>query len=100
MCVFLSSQDDNASQLKLLRIIRLFRLAKLLRVLRAGRMFQRWESSMPVNYAMMGLIKFALGTLILSHWLACVFYMIKVRPKPWGTERMRKQPTHARLRES
>lgn len=36
--------------MKALRIARLMRLFKLLRILRAGRMFDRWESSMAINY--------------------------------------------------
>jgi len=66
--------SDATSQLKVLRIIRLFRLAKLLRVLRAGRMFQRWESRLAINYSTIALVKFIITTIAIAHWLACAFH--------------------------
>ena len=35
----------------------LLRLAKLLRILRAGRMFQRWESRLAIDYSVLSLSK-------------------------------------------
>jgi len=70
------SDSKDTSNLKILRIVRLFRLAKLLRLLRSGRMFQRWESTVAVNYAKMSLFKFMGITLAFAHWLACAFHIL------------------------
>jgi len=74
----LVSETGPASQLKIVRIIRLLRLAKLMRILRAGRMFARWESSMPVDYMKLELSKFLGVVIALAHWLACGWHMAKV----------------------
>lgn len=70
--------SDEINKFKALRIIRLFRLAKLLRILRAGRMFDRWESAVAVNYSMLTLGKFVFLTVIVAHWMACAWHMIKI----------------------
>lgn len=70
--------SDEINKFKGLRIVRLFRLAKLLRILRAGRMFDRWESAVAVNYSMLTLGRFVFLTVIVAHWLACAWHMIKV----------------------
>lgn len=58
--------------------MRLLRLAKLLRIFRAGRIFQRWESKMAVNYSSILLLKFTFFTIMVGHWLACGFHLIIV----------------------
>lgn len=65
------------SGLKLFRVIRLLRLAKLLRILRAGRIFRRLESSLTIDYSMLELLKFSVMTLVLAHWIACCFGVMK-----------------------
>lgn len=69
--------SDTINQFKGLRIVRLFRLAKLLRILRAGRMFDRWESAIAINYSMLTLCKFLFLTVIVAHWMACAWHMVK-----------------------
>lgn len=71
-------QSESLNKAKALRIVRLFRLAKLLRILRAGRMFDRWESAVAVNYSLLTLGKFLFLTVIIAHWMACAWHMIKV----------------------
>jgi len=70
--------SDGLEKIKALRVVRLLRLAKLLRILRAGRMFDRWESAIAVNYSMLTLVKFLFLTVIVAHWMACVWQMAKV----------------------
>eukprot|EP00232_Nephroselmis_pyriformis_P003512 CAMPEP_0182906042 /NCGR_PEP_ID=MMETSP0034_2-20130328/33430_1 /TAXON_ID=156128 /ORGANISM="Nephroselmis pyriformis, Strain CCMP717" /LENGTH=656 /DNA_ID=CAMNT_0025041611 /DNA_START=421 /DNA_END=2388 /DNA_ORIENTATION=+ len=72
------SGHEETGNIKLLRIIRLLRLVKLLRVLRAGRMFQRWESAVSIDYSILELAKFLVCILSLSHWLACGWHMAAV----------------------
>jgi len=68
--------DGATENLKVVRVIRLLRLAKLARILRAGRMFQRLESSIPVNYSVVSLCKFVVVTMFLAHWMACAWGLI------------------------
>jgi len=70
--------SDELNKAKALRVIRLLRLAKLLRILRAGRMFDRWESAVAVNYSMLTLCKFLFLTVIVAHWMACVWHMVVI----------------------
>jgi len=69
------ASSDDLNNLKALRIARLMRLFKLLRILRAGRMFDRWESSMAINYSVLTLVKFVALTVVVAHWLACLWHM-------------------------
>merc|ERR1711988_694882 len=71
-------ESEQLNKFKAFRIVRLFRLAKLLRILRAGRMFDRWESAIAVNYSVLTLCRFVFLTVIVAHWLACVWHMVKV----------------------
>jgi potassium voltage-gated channel Eag-related subfamily H protein 7 len=61
---------ESAGGLKALKLLRLLRLVKLLRILRSGRILKRLEDSMNVNYNVLSLVKFILGTLMIAHWLA------------------------------
>jgi len=66
---------DAASFLKILRIIRVLRLLKLLRVIKASRLYQRYEASMSLPYAYVGLAKFSLLLVVVGHWMACAWIM-------------------------
>jgi len=69
--------DDAMKNFKALRTVRLFRLAKLLRILRVSRVFDRWESQYAVNYGYLSLAKFVFLTVIVAHWLACIWQITK-----------------------
>lgn len=82
------ASSDDMNNLKILRIARLLRLFKLLRILRAGRMFERWETSMAINYSILTLCKFVALTIVVAHWLACLWHMtvnIEAVPVNWVT---------------
>ena len=74
--VSLATQNDKLSQMMAVRLIRLLRLAKLARILRAGRMFKRWEMSIPISYAWQGLYKFVVRVVVCAHWIACCWRMV------------------------
>jgi len=74
--VIMDSEEIN--KFKALRIIRLFRLFKLLRLLRAGRIFDRWETAYAINNGQLTLVKFLFLTVIVAHWMACAFHMVRV----------------------
>ena len=62
--------------LKALKLLRLLRLFKLLRILRSGRILKRLEDSINVDYNVLTLCKFVAGTLMIAHWLACLWQLL------------------------
>lgn len=58
---------------KMLRMMRLLKSVKVLRVLRSSRIFKRWESKIGVKHGTLSLIKVTISTLIVAHWLSCVW---------------------------
>lgn len=60
--------------LKALKLLRLLRLFKLLRIIRSGRILKRLEDSLEIDYNVITLCKFLMGTMIIAHWLACMWY--------------------------
>lgn len=68
-------EGGDFQNLKFLRALRLLRLVKLLRLFRASRIFARWEDRVAVDYAMVSLLKSTLGTLLVSHWIGCLWYI-------------------------
>mmetsp|Transcript_9796 Transcript_9796/g.34132 ORF Transcript_9796/g.34132 Transcript_9796/m.34132 type:complete len:698 (+) Transcript_9796:423-2516(+) len=67
---------DDMNDLKVLRLLRLLRLIKLLRILKSGRMLRKLEDNIHVDYGVLTLTKFIVGTLFIAHWLACLFAML------------------------
>lgn len=55
------------------RLLRLTRLVKLLRIVRLSRIFARWQASIGLSYAVASLIQFLVLTLMMAHWLACLW---------------------------
>ena len=53
--------------------LRLTRLIKLLRIVRLGRIVARWQASIGLSYAITSLVQFLLLTLMMAHWLACLW---------------------------
>ena len=62
--------------LKALKLLRLLRLFKLLRILRSGRILKRLEDSVVIDYNVLTLCKFVTGTLMIAHWLACMWQLL------------------------
>lgn len=62
---------EGMGELRMLRFLRILKVAKLLRILRAGRIFERLESYMPIDYSSLELLKFLVSTFMGMHWLAC-----------------------------
>jgi len=74
----ITRMTGGSSNLKILRVVRIIRLAKLLRILRSARIFARFENNMVINYGVLKLTKFVVGTLFIAHWMACLWHLIKV----------------------
>ena len=56
------------SNLQALRMLRLLKLLKLLRLIRAQRVFQRWEDSISISNATIGIAKWTSVILVVMHW--------------------------------
>lgn len=67
---------QTGGELKALKLLRLLRLFKLLRILRSGRILKRFEDSVNIDYNVITLCKFVVGTLMIAHWLACMFQLL------------------------
>lgn len=72
-----AAKFGGESNYKLIRVIRIVRLAKLLRILRSSRIFQRFENHLTVSYGLIRLYKFLVMVLVLCHWLACLFNLVR-----------------------
>jgi len=68
--------EMDAGNLKALKLLRLLRLFKLLRILRSGRILKRLEDNINIDYNVLTLCKFIIGTLFIAHWLACMFQLL------------------------
>lgn len=70
------SLPGGVSELKALRTARLLKLFKLLRVLRAGRIFNRLETTVVINYALVKLTRFFFMVVFSAHLMACAFRLV------------------------
>ena len=48
---------------------------KLLRILKSGAIVKRLEDAINIDYNLLTLYKFLAGTLIIAHWLACLWQL-------------------------
>lgn len=77
IATIVSSSSGDLSSLASLRILRVLRLTKLLRVLRSSRVLKRLEDHALFHYSYVTLAKFAASTLLLTHWMACLFHLVE-----------------------
>ena len=68
--------EMEMGSLKALKMLRLLRLFKLLRILRSGRILRRLEDSVSMDFSVLTLCKFVTGTLLIAHWLACMWQLL------------------------
>ena len=59
--------------------MRMFRILKLVRIVRASRIIGRWQDHVAISFALLSLIKFSFLTIILAHWLACLWGFVGVK---------------------
>ena len=67
-----TGSGSRYSNLRVLRVVRLLRLLKLLRIVRASRIWKRWENRVALSFSAMALVRFLVGVLVISHWIACL----------------------------
>ena len=70
--------DSAGGKLRSMRLIKLVRLVKLLKVLGASRLVERWQIFIGLSYAQMTMIKFALMTVFLVHFMACIWSQVAI----------------------
>jgi len=68
-----SSIVNKLRGLRQVKVVRLLRLARLLKLARFRRIFQRWEASIGLSYAMIALLKFVGIAVVMCHWIACLW---------------------------
>ena len=54
-------------------VLRCLRIVKLARIIRGSRIIRRWQDSIGMSYAHLSLLRFLVGTLVLAHWMACIW---------------------------
>ena len=62
--------DPTSFVAKCLKVLRLFKLARLVRL---RRILQRWLARSTIDLSVLELIKFAVMTVVMAHWLACMW---------------------------
>ena len=70
-----NSSANASPRSRLPRLLRLFRLMKLTKIARASRIFKRWEKAVNFKYGVIRLAKFFVAVCLVSHWLACGFFL-------------------------
>jgi hypothetical protein len=58
-------------KLRVMRLLKILRLAKLMKIVRASRTLAQIQQRMGVRFAFVSLIKYAVGSIFLMHWVAC-----------------------------
>eukprot|EP00854_Cymbomonas_tetramitiformis_P011366 gene11366-13435_t len=74
--ISIAVSEADLRAVRLIRVLRLLRLFKLLRVLRVSRIFRRIESSFDLDYCLIEMLRFAVWTCLLAHWVACGMSLI------------------------
>ena len=66
-----ASSPDAA---RILKVIRIFRMIKILRMVRIKRLLKKFQDAMSIKNGVMISLKFALVTVMASHFIACMFF--------------------------
>jgi len=81
--IIMAASGDQEAGGSTLRLIKMVRLIKLVRILRASRILSRWEAFIGLSFAYMEIIQFVTITLIMSHWLACLWAFVGRAPSDY-----------------
>lgn len=79
-----SGGDTAAIDPNSFRLLRMLRIMKLMRVIRASRIINRWQDHVTISFATLSLFNFIFLTVLLAHWLACLwgFTAMIAAPEP------------------
>lgn len=70
----LFTDASNPDAARILKIIRIFRMIKILRMVRIKRLLKKFQDAMSIKNGVMISLKFALVTVMASHFIACLFF--------------------------
>ena len=70
---YAATQNNLAVDSTMFMVLRCLRVVKLARIIRGSRIIRRWQDSVGMSYAHLSLLRFLVGTLVLAHWMACVW---------------------------
>eukprot|EP01043_Picozoa_sp_COSAG02_P026055 COSAG02_NODE_1489_length_12365_cov_22.798793_8_plen_652_part_00 len=65
---------NNPDAARILKLIRVFRMVKILRMVRIKRLLKKFQDAMSIKNGVMISMKFALVTVMASHFIACLFF--------------------------
>ena len=82
------SPGNGVESLRILRILRTLRLMKLVKLVNGMRLLRRYELKVAMNYAALSLFQCVVGTMLLSHWFACVWGLQVSYQPPTGPAQM------------
>jgi len=77
----LDSSQSSSVETGHLRMVRMIRVLKLVRIVRATRILKRWQDNVAISYSVSTLVRFVLLTLVLAHWLACLWGILGTPPR-------------------
>lgn len=69
-----SGSSDNPDAARILKLIRIFRMIKILRMVRIKRLLKKFQDEMSIKNGVMISLKFAIITIMASHFLACLWF--------------------------
>lgn len=75
----MSGSSENSSTFltaKLIRVSKVLRLVKLLRLRKLSQVFNKAEEGVQISQSLISLVKVICGVLLISHWMACVWFYI------------------------
>jgi len=70
-----------------LRIMKLLRLLRILRLVRVVKLFKKWHTRVGMSMALLKIATCAILTLLLTHWLACLWAHMGQHPESYGHEK-------------
>lgn len=70
--------SDSLREVRLIRVLRLIRMLRLLRVIK---LMKRWHMQTGMSFNKIRLVTCSFTTLMLAHWLACLWSLIGMRPE-------------------
>ncbi len=86
------------SQPNLLLIIALLRLPRLLRLPQFYRIFHKWETNIHLNPTLMRMFKLVIVIILITHWVACIWFMIGSWESTTGNSWLNSKPLESASR--
>jgi len=88
-CEEISRKVGGGETMKSLSVFRVLRLIRMLRLVRVVKLFKRWHTHFGFSFACVNIIKCLGFTLIILHWIACLWayagVALKVDGRSWLT---------------